>query len=127
MRFEPQIRKLTTLSFALDKETGKKCFTLPARELNIAWKNGPQHWQWITLPESGFWKVARLQGVCWLEIWGNMKTGIQSPKTTYAAYLIFEIMEKFSGLESIPVKEVKDPDWKSGLLVKGIELRPKAV
>ncbi|CAL5416641.1 unnamed protein product [Camellia sinensis] len=40
------------LSFALDKETGKKCFTLPARELNIAWKNGPQHWQWLTLPES---------------------------------------------------------------------------
>ncbi|CAL5350908.1 unnamed protein product [Camellia sinensis] len=34
------------LSFALDKETGKKCFTLPAWELNIAWKNGPQHWQW---------------------------------------------------------------------------------
>ncbi|KAI8003870.1 F-box protein PP2-B15 [Camellia lanceoleosa] len=33
-----------------------------------------------------------------------MKTGMLSPKTTYAAYLIFEIMEQFSGLESIPVK-----------------------
>ncbi|CAL5422296.1 unnamed protein product [Camellia sinensis] len=51
-----------------------------------------------------FWKVARLQGVCWLKIWGNMKGGIQSPRTTYAAYLIFEVMEKFSGLQSMPVK-----------------------
>ncbi|KAL7177419.1 hypothetical protein ACSBR2_030726 [Camellia fascicularis] len=92
------------MSFALDKETGKKCFTLPARELNIAWKNGPQHWQWLTSPESRFWKVARVHGVCWLEIWGNMKTGMLSPKTTYAAFLIFKIMEKFSGLESIPMK-----------------------
>ncbi|KAI8005127.1 putative F-box protein PP2-B12 [Camellia lanceoleosa] len=91
-------------SFALDKETGKKCFTLPARKLNIAWKNGPQHWQWITLPESRFWKVARVHGVCWLEIWGNMKTRILSPKNTYATFLIFKIMEKFSGLESVPMK-----------------------
>ncbi|KAL7177418.1 hypothetical protein ACSBR2_030725 [Camellia fascicularis] len=51
-----------------------------------------------------FWKVARVHGVCWLEIWGNMKTGMLSPKTTYAAFLIFKIMEKFSGLESVPMK-----------------------
>ncbi|KAL7209688.1 hypothetical protein ACSBR1_031282 [Camellia fascicularis] len=68
------------LSFALDKETGKKCFTLPARELSIAWKNGPQHWQWLTSPESRFWKVARVHGVCWLEIWGNMKDWNAIPK-----------------------------------------------
>ncbi|KAL7209690.1 hypothetical protein ACSBR1_031284 [Camellia fascicularis] len=105
-----------------------------------------------------------------------MKTGMLSPKTTYVAFLIFKIMEKFSGLESVPMKvlvrfvgemevgngkedygntvylrfpsdrpvpedhignddskvdirlrEVKDLGWKSGLLVKGIELRPEAV
>ncbi|KAI8005125.1 putative F-box protein PP2-B2 [Camellia lanceoleosa] len=128
-----------------------------------------------------------------------MKTGMLSPKTTYAAFLILKIMEKFSGLESVPMKvsvrfvgkmkvgngkedcgstvylrfpsdrpvpedhngrvpqkrkdkwmeielgeffndegnddgevdirlrEVKDLGWKSGLLVKGIELRPEAV
>ncbi|THG04822.1 hypothetical protein TEA_008035 [Camellia sinensis var. sinensis] len=53
-RFPPFDYRQIRSSFALDKETGKKCFTLPAWELNIAWKNGPQHWQWLTLPESSF-------------------------------------------------------------------------
>ncbi|KAG5531265.1 hypothetical protein RHGRI_026020 [Rhododendron griersonianum] len=40
------------LSFALDRESGKKCYTLPAWEVDIAWKDDSRYWKWISLPES---------------------------------------------------------------------------
>ncbi|KAI8537978.1 hypothetical protein RHMOL_Rhmol09G0065200 [Rhododendron molle] len=39
-------------SFALDRESGKKCYTLSAREVAIAWKEDSRYWKWISLPES---------------------------------------------------------------------------
>ncbi|CAK9142181.1 unnamed protein product [Ilex paraguariensis] len=91
------------LSFTLNKWSGKKCYMLRARELSIAWKDGPQYWKWTSLPESRFFEVAELRAVCWLAVGGKMQTQMLSPKTTYAAYLVFKPAENSRGLE-VPAK-----------------------
>ncbi|KAH7857138.1 hypothetical protein Vadar_009456 [Vaccinium darrowii] len=93
------------LGFALDRVSGKKCYTLPARELAIAWKEDTRYWVWISLPESRFSEVAQLLNVWWLDIWGTINTAMLSANTTYAAYLIFKITDqRHFGFESLPVK-----------------------
>ncbi|KAA8548449.1 hypothetical protein F0562_000133 [Nyssa sinensis] len=82
------------LSFSLEKETGKKCYMLPARELVIIWGSTPQYWTWPAHPESRFSEVAELQHVCWLEIKGKTGTQMLSRNTTYAAYFVFKIAEE---------------------------------
>lgn len=87
------------LSFRLSKTSGKKCFMLPARELSMAWKDTPLHWIFKSSPESRFSEVAELLNVCWLEIQGRMETKFLSPKTTYAAYLVYKVTDGSYGLE----------------------------
>ncbi|KAF8394142.1 hypothetical protein HHK36_020348 [Tetracentron sinense] len=69
-------------SFGLEKRSGKKCYMIGARELSIVWGDTPM-----------FSEVAELINVCWLEIHGKMETRILSPKTTYAAYLVFKFSD----------------------------------
>ncbi|VVA26186.1 PREDICTED: F-box [Prunus dulcis] len=48
------------MSMALEKQSGKKCYMVGARELTVIWGDTPPYWQWISLPESR----RRLQR-CW--------------------------------------------------------------
>ncbi|KAF4347319.1 hypothetical protein G4B88_030257 [Cannabis sativa] len=48
------------LSFSIDRESGKKCFMVGARKLEIIWGDTSHYWRWITLPESRFPEVALL-------------------------------------------------------------------
>ena len=48
--------------------------------------------------------MAHLLNVCWLEIHGKIESRMLSPKTNYAAYLIFKLDEASRGL-SAPVQE----------------------
>ncbi|XP_058182241.1 putative F-box protein PP2-B12 [Rhododendron vialii] len=102
------------LSFALDRESRKKCCTLPARGLKIAQKDKPRYRKWISLPDSRFSEVAQFLLVPWLDIWGRINTAMLSANTTYAAYLIFKITDH-CGLKSLQgkssvrlVKELED-------------------
>lgn len=126
-------------SFSLEKWTGKKCYFLGARDLNIALGvihqaigNG-LHYQSPGLPFSAdiyypfletvsiwindncltkrFPEVAEFILVCWLEIWGTIRAGILSPQTSYVAYLVYEVKDCVS--------------HKEGLIVEGIEIRPR--
>ncbi|KAF8392025.1 hypothetical protein HHK36_022365 [Tetracentron sinense] len=82
------------MSVALDKRSGKKSYMFGARQLSITWGNDPRFWKWPSLPnDSRFSKVAQLLGP-WLEIYGKMETRILSPKTHYAAYLVFKFIER---------------------------------
>lgn len=85
------------MSFSLDKSTGKKCFTIGARNLAITWGDTPRYWSWHSVPESRFPEVAELVTVCWLEIKGKMKTSLLSPNTEYAAYLVFTMSREAYG------------------------------
>ncbi|CAH2041019.1 unnamed protein product, partial [Thlaspi arvense] len=40
------------LSFVLEKESGKKCLMLGARNLQIVWGDTSQYWRWMSVPRS---------------------------------------------------------------------------
>ncbi|PON76585.1 Phloem protein, partial [Parasponia andersonii] len=84
-------------SFSLDKESGKKCFMISARELSIVWGDTPMYWSWICFPESRFEDVAELIDVCWLEIRGKIDVSMLSPSTLYTANLVFKSTEEAYG------------------------------
>ncbi|KAM3730755.1 hypothetical protein ACB098_12G110200 [Castanea mollissima] len=91
-------------SFFLDKLSGKKCYLLAARDLSIVWGSTPEYWSWVSLPESRFPEVAELLDVCWFEICGKMSTSMLSPKTNYAAYLVFKFRSRNYGFDNPPFK-----------------------
>ncbi|GAB2277213.1 hypothetical protein Dimus_011920 [Dionaea muscipula] len=90
-----------TKTFWLDRKTGKKCYMIAARDLNIIWGDTPRYWIWTPLPESRFSEVAELIAVCWLEIRGKIKTSLLSVGTEYAAYLVFKLTEEAYGLNTM--------------------------
>ncbi|PQM37763.1 putative F-box protein PP2-B12 [Prunus yedoensis var. nudiflora] len=79
------------MSMALEKQSGKKCYMVGARGLSIIWGDTPRYWQWISLPESRFSQVAKLKYVWWLDIKGYIETKNLSPRTTYAAYFVYQL------------------------------------
>ncbi|CAJ1972453.1 unnamed protein product [Sphenostylis stenocarpa] len=79
-------------SVQLDKRTGKKCYMLSARNLDIIWGDTVQHWEWTILPESRFQVVAVLRAVCWFDISGRINTLALSSNTHYAAFLVFKMI-----------------------------------
>ncbi|PWA74469.1 F-box domain, Phloem protein 2-like protein [Artemisia annua] len=50
-----------TLGFKLDKDSGKKCYMLGARDLSIAWHDDTRYWERGHVPESRFAEVAILR------------------------------------------------------------------
>ncbi|KAK2632574.1 hypothetical protein EUGRSUZ_L01377 [Eucalyptus grandis] len=91
-------------SYSLDRHSGKKCIMLSARALSITWGDTPIYWSWTCLPNSRFAEVAKLIDVCWLEIRGMISSGMLSPETHYAAYLVFKITPASHGFEFQPVE-----------------------
>ncbi|XP_060186564.1 putative F-box protein PP2-B12 [Lycium barbarum] len=82
-------------SFSLEKRSGKKCYFLGARDLNIAWADTPGYWEWTSLPESKFREVAQLKFVWWLQIWGTIRTGLLSPLTFYRASFVYKFKDGY--------------------------------
>ncbi|XP_008450565.2 putative F-box protein PP2-B12 [Cucumis melo] len=90
--------------FYIDKETGKKCYILGARELQIQWSNNPLYWSWNRQPflKSRFEEVAELRTIWWLEIKGSINTKLLSSKTLYFAYLLVKFADRAYGLNTHP-------------------------
>ncbi|KAI4378101.1 hypothetical protein MLD38_015634 [Melastoma candidum] len=95
-----------SLSFWLDRWSGKKCYMIPARALAITWCHAPQYWKWIPVPESRFPLAAELVNVCWLDIIGTMDMEMLSPDTCYTAYLVFKLGEESNGFTDAVDAEV---------------------
>lgn len=75
---------------------------LGARKLKIFRGNNPKNWMWPSTPESRFSEVAYLLQVRRLEIVGKINSGMLSPGTKYAAYLVFN-NDDCSGFEEVEV------------------------
>ncbi|KAK9993798.1 hypothetical protein SO802_023501 [Lithocarpus litseifolius] len=90
--------------FFLDKLNGKKCYLLSARELTIAWGDKSWYWRWVSLPESRFPEVAELNYVALFNISGKMSTSMLSPKTNYAAYLVYKLTQEAFGFDRPPLR-----------------------
>ncbi|KAJ3672142.1 hypothetical protein LUZ60_006863 [Juncus effusus] len=86
------------MSFGLESSSGKKCYMISARALEIVWGDSPKYWRWISLPDSRFEEVAELIEVCWLEIRGKISVNFLSPNTTYTCYLIYKLTDSSNGL-----------------------------
>ncbi|EYU32966.1 hypothetical protein MIMGU_mgv1a019579mg [Erythranthe guttata] len=95
------------LSFRLDNSTGKKCYMMCSRELQITWADNSMYWTWTSLPDSRFAEVAELQSVCWLEIRAIFKVQMLSPGTVYEAYLVFKLSEEHYGLDCYSKASIK--------------------
>ncbi|XP_062165893.1 F-box protein VBF-like isoform X3 [Alnus glutinosa] len=125
-------------SFAIDKLSGKKCYMLGARELSIIniGRRITSFWEWISsaempvLAQSRFSEVARLGLGHWLRI-RDTPEGYDGrlPSMREDMWMEIEIGEFFtdqvdSVVEMCLMDTACDP-CKSGLVVHGIELRPK--
>ncbi|MQL91856.1 hypothetical protein Taro_024471 [Colocasia esculenta] len=85
--------------FMLERSTGKKCYVLSARDLDITWGNDQRYWRWESAPEnSRFSEVAKLLQVCWLNIAGRINICELTPDTEYGVYLIYSIQNGSFGL-----------------------------
>ncbi|BAF22908.1 F-box protein PP2-B10 [Oryza sativa Japonica Group] len=73
----------------LEKESGAKCFALPARKLSLPWEDGEFSWRWTPHPLSRFEEVAQLVDCTCLDIYGRLPAAALTPATPYAAYLVF--------------------------------------
>ncbi|KAF7847578.1 hypothetical protein BT93_L2820 [Corymbia citriodora subsp. variegata] len=83
--------------FSLDKKSEKKCFMIGAREMDITWGHDQRYWSWMAEPNSRFDQVARLLHVWWFYITLRTDTKMLSPKTRYAAYLVFRFNDYRKG------------------------------
>ncbi|XP_030445335.1 F-box protein At2g02240-like [Syzygium oleosum] len=79
------------MSFSLDRHSGKKCIMLSARALSITGGDTPSNWSWNHMPNSRFAEVAELMEANRLEIRGTISPRMLSPRTLYAAYLVFKL------------------------------------
>ncbi|KAF7817944.1 F-box protein PP2-B15 [Senna tora] len=86
-------------SFQLDKCSGKKSYILSATQLSVTWGSDPLLWSWRPMPEAEFEVVGHLRTVSWLEIKGEIRSGILSPNTWYGAYLVMKVSHRAYGLE----------------------------
>ncbi|CAI9304511.1 unnamed protein product [Lactuca saligna] len=90
-------------TFSIDKATGKRCYMLSARDLNIAWSDNPLFWCWKPILQSRFAEAVELRMTSWLEIEGKINTKLLSPNTQYRAYIIVNMAShRAYGLDILP-------------------------
>ncbi|KAJ7955583.1 F-box protein [Quillaja saponaria] len=115
-----------TMSFFIDKKSGKKCYMVGAKGLSIEWGDTPSYWKWTSLPDSRFPQVAELIYVWWLEIKGNMETKLLSSHTIYEVFLVFKFAEFKSGFGDRPVELSVNSAGREAMEVKRVMLDPPA-
>ncbi|KAK3187830.1 hypothetical protein Dsin_027391 [Dipteronia sinensis] len=93
-----------TMSFSLEKESGKKCYMVGARGLTVVLGDTPAYWIWPSLLESRSSEVAELNYVWWLNVKGTIDTKILSPNTTYSAYFVFSFAKSNHGFQTRPIE-----------------------
>ncbi|KAH7521814.1 F-box protein At2g02240 [Ziziphus jujuba] len=100
----PTIIDNGTKSFAIDKKSGKSCYMIGARGLEIEHVEKPQYWQWKSLPVSRFSEVAELNEVWFLHIKGKIEKMMLPPGTTYGVYFVYKLTENISVFRRVPVE-----------------------
>ncbi|THU52025.1 hypothetical protein C4D60_Mb06t37250 [Musa balbisiana] len=140
------------MSFWLERSSGAKCYMLSARSLSITWGDTPQYWRWHSSthvvrlqPNDSPSRVrARRNRIRFgpLVRWGAMMLEIAADQEASAAaaevgdarddgWMEAELGEFYNeegedGEVEMSLMEVKGGHWKKGLIIQGIEIRPKA-
>ncbi|KAJ9703183.1 hypothetical protein PVL29_004812 [Vitis rotundifolia] len=101
---------------------------LAAREVRDILAHIGRDWAWVFDPDSRFARFAFLLGVRSLRIEGvRVLHSAQDPTLRKDEWLEIKLGEFFNeGRDDIRMKiKQLDPQWKKGLMVDGIEIRPK--
>ncbi|KAK0581587.1 hypothetical protein LWI29_015502 [Acer saccharum] len=87
------------MSFWFDLQSGKKCYMISPRELDIVDGDNIYDWCWFSIPDADSKRrfgiptncrfVVKRRDVSPFEIGGKITTSLLSPMTTYIAYLVF--------------------------------------
>ncbi|ESQ33082.1 hypothetical protein EUTSA_v10005457mg, partial [Eutrema salsugineum] len=77
-------------SFWLEKASGKRCIMLSPTQLAITYVYDPRFCQWISTPESRFFKVPELLIECSFDIRDVMNTRMLSHGTLYSIYIVYK-------------------------------------
>ncbi|CAN8272702.1 unnamed protein product [Cochlearia groenlandica] len=102
---QPLLIEDGNMSLWLEKAKGKKCIMLSSMKMSIIWGDTPRYWRWIQIPEARFEKVAELLDVCWFEIRGKTNSRFLSPRTRYAAYIVFKkVLDQCYGFEDVAIE-----------------------
>jgi len=72
-----------TKKFWIERATGKLCFMLSARDLDITRGDDRRYWHWISQDVSSFKEIAELVAERWLEVRGQFDCKFLSPGTAY--------------------------------------------
>ncbi|KAG4184977.1 hypothetical protein ERO13_A09G203300v2 [Gossypium hirsutum] len=98
--FHPILIQNGTMSFQLEKESGKKCYMLGAKALSMIWllRDTFMPFPWISTSLPGlsdrFPEVANINLVWWIEVKGKIETRNLSPNTNYVIYLVFKLKDR---------------------------------
>jgi len=82
-----------TKKFWIERATGKLCYMLSARNLDITWGDDDRYWNWISQDESSFNEIAKLVEVCWLEVKGQFDCKLLSPGAAYSVSFRLKVNE----------------------------------
>ncbi|KAG4126220.1 hypothetical protein ERO13_D10G143700v2 [Gossypium hirsutum] len=135
--YHPILTHNGDMKFQLEKESGKKWYMVGARALSIQWVDTPRHWTWISLPDSRHTPVeldVSIEGTAAGEVRSVIldppRNMPQQAKERVDGWLEIEMGEFFNGFENdrtveFSLREDHDDQPKRGLIVQGIELRPK--
>ncbi|XP_073126518.1 putative F-box protein PP2-B12 [Henckelia pumila] len=92
-----------SLTVFVDQRSGKNCYLVGARGLQISSVEDSQCWKWTSTQTDSsdrFSEVAELQAVWWLDIRCKIPSQILPQRRTYEAHLLFKLAKKCKGLES---------------------------
>jgi len=84
--------------FWIERATGKLCYMLSARNLDITWGDDNRYWNWISQDESSFKEIAELVAVCWLEVKGQFDCKLLSPGAAYSVSFRLKVHESPRGI-----------------------------
>ncbi|KAI9074069.1 hypothetical protein K1719_043961 [Acacia pycnantha] len=100
-----------TMSFSLDKESGKKCYMIGARGLWIPWADDLRYWRYASFEESRFPEVPVLHQVWWLEAKGTINTKLLSQRTIYDVLFVFQFGSEIKGFTDTSINfSLKESD-----------------
>ncbi|XP_057443504.1 F-box protein PP2-B11-like [Lotus japonicus] len=120
-------------SIQLDRKTGKKCYMLAAKALRISKGDDERYCGWVTLPESRFEEVVKLEVAkhnvaFWYDICGKINTIDLSPNTQYAVFLVFKMITDHGGPIHVilSINNFGGPIWKKVVCLYK-KLKPKCM
>jgi len=85
--------------FWIERATGKLCFMLSARDLDISQGDDNHCWHWISQDDSSFKEIAELLAVCRLDVQGQFDCKFLSPGTAYTVSFKLKLHESPHGID----------------------------